>query len=1089
MKSIKCFLIFCILFFMFVFINYGLAQPQEIELNCVDNGDWGLVYNEPGGQPPYGTIKTYHATPPRPDLRLGYRDSRYHKSFFLFDISPIPNDAIIQEVRVQVGYQDASLSSQNTIIIQGISDYNTTSGLFSSLMHEYVGFFAEPLDHDFTWDDPQNDPIIPDLTSRIQNSLYIYFGIRLELGDMSVEDDYYETKMVRMWVTYNEPVSITVRTNPEVLQFTVDGHEYTGSHNFSWIAGEPHTVSTTSPQTYNNTEYTFQNWSDGGEIEHTITPTSNQTITANFEEVTTVHITVKNRHDDGYVKVDYDINHQQFPSGVGFDFDQGSTHDFEAWEQNYGGYDMVFKPGEEKWDTPDGPFYTALVENHAVQNPGTYWAQLWRICNFTADNHFLNGGSGGQIKVNGVVQQPAPYSSTTLEADQITFEAPPQQQTVNGKTVDYNFLNWGDGSTQNPRTLAPSTNFNVLAKYKGHLVSDTYEATSTNNGRRITYDAEGNLHCVYLDADNIWYTYSDDGGESWTPEELVDGAGTSPGVQCFNPSITVLNGKIYCIYTTFWDVEGFTYFELRYSYKTIGLANWTAVVLEYIYDSVNNKPNPVISAGYYNEDKYLIFTYTVVNEQTEEFEIHTQYKKNNDSFIHIEQAFPGTMPSTDNNKGISVTNFFLAYEYHGDIYTRFWDWSRKEWTEEACASSDLWMLTNTGQPSLSVQGDYGYLAFEGVTEANPTNCIYYRKIKYKSGTGFRFYDPYLISENSVHSTVSYNTTPVVTVFYQHDGQIYNKHNEEGVWHLGPYGPGRNPNVTVNGIARACWTKEETLPYLVVAAGDEVGGGGGSEDGGKDTLKVDKRLSFVFQNNKRNSYLALDIRNMSYNGKYIQFDSLLSSPLFSLSSAGGRLDFEVGYMIKNFTTGINPDEEIFRITLQNGLSAYPVRSFKLRDILNLQLTPGQTNTISINIPSLTASTGRFILSFANLKPNIIHLVGSPVSSVNNEMLVSQNINQTLTLPQEFFLEQNWPNPFNPNTNIRFTLPEESGVSLVIYDLSGRQIKTLTVSRYPAGSHQIQWDGRDDSGNAVASGIYVYRIHAGKYTQSRKMMLLK
>ncbi|MEJ2759892.1 MAG: hypothetical protein P8046_15550, partial [Anaerolineales bacterium] len=163
----KCFFIVCIFFFMFVFINYGLAQPQEIELNCVDNGDWGLVYNEPGGQPPYGTIKTYHGG--NPDLRLGYRDSRYHKSFFLFDISHIPNDAIIQEVRVQVGYQDASLSSENTIIIQGINDYNTTSGLFSSLMHEYVGFVAEPWDHDFTWDDPQNDPIIPDLTSRILN--------------------------------------------------------------------------------------------------------------------------------------------------------------------------------------------------------------------------------------------------------------------------------------------------------------------------------------------------------------------------------------------------------------------------------------------------------------------------------------------------------------------------------------------------------------------------------------------------------------------------------------------------------------------------------------------------------------------------------------------------------------------------------------------------------------------------------------------------------------------------------------------------------------------------------------------------------
>ncbi len=570
---------------------------------------------------------------------------------------------------------------------------------------------------------------------------------------------------------------------------------------------------------------------------------------------------------------------------------------------------------------------------------------------------------------------------------------------------------------------------------------------------------------------------------------MVDGTGTSPEGQCFNPSITVLNGKIYCIYTTFWDVDGFTYFELRYSYKTIGLANWTAVVLEYIYDSVNNKPNPVISAGYYYEDKYLIFTYTLVNEQTEEIEIHTQDKKNNDSFVHIEQTFPGISPSIDNNKGISVTNFFLAYEHKGDIYTRFWDWSRKEWTEEACASSDLWMLTNTGQPSLSAQGDYGYLAFEGVTEANPTNCVYCRKIKYKPVTGFTYYDAYLISENSAHPSVSYNTVPVVTVFYQYNNQIYNKHNEEGIWHLGPYGSGRNPNVTVNGIARACWTKEETLPYLVVAAGDEVGGGGGSEDGGKDTLRVDKRLSFVFKNDKRNSYLALDIRNMTYNGKYIQFDSLLSSPVFSLSSAGGRLDFEVGYMTKNFTTGINPDEEIFRITLQNGLSAYPVRSFKLRDIFNLQLMPGQTNTISVNIPSLTASTGSFVLSFANLKPNIIHLVGSPVSSVNNELLASGNINNTVILPKKYHIYQNYPNPFNPTTTLTFDLPKPSTVDLIIYDITGRKIRTLISSAYPAGSHQIQWDGRDDTGNAVASGIYINRIEAGKYTQSRKMMLLK
>jgi carboxyl-terminal processing protease len=93
------------------------------------------------------------------------------------------------------------------------------------------------------------------------------------------------------------------------------------------------------------------------------------------------------------------------------------------------------------------------------------------------------------------------------------------------------------------------------------------------------------------------------------------------------------------------------------------------------------------------------------------------------------------------------------------------------------------------------------------------------------------------------------------------------------------------------------------------------------------------------------------------------------------------------------------------------------------------------------------------------------------------------------PKEIHLYQNYPNPFNPVTKITFKLPDPSIVSLVIYDITGRQIKTLTSSWYPAGSHQIQWDGRDDRGNLVASGIYVYRINTGNYSQARKMMLLK
>ena len=90
---------------------------------------------------------------------------------------------------------------------------------------------------------------------------------------------------------------------------------------------------------------------------------------------------------------------------------------------------------------------------------------------------------------------------------------------------------------------------------------------------------------------------------------------------------------------------------------------------------------------------------------------------------------------------------------------------------------------------------------------------------------------------------------------------------------------------------------------------------------------------------------------------------------------------------------------------------------------------------------------------------------------------------------FILYQNFPNPFNPTTSITFKLLKPSDVNLVIFDCTGRQIRTLKTDRYSAGLHQVQWDGTNDSGNAVASGIYVYQLKAGNYNQSHKMMLLR
>ncbi|MDH3457653.1 MAG: right-handed parallel beta-helix repeat-containing protein [Gemmatimonadota bacterium] len=98
----------------------------------------------------------------------------------------------------------------------------------------------------------------------------------------------------------------------------------------------------------------------------------------------------------------------------------------------------------------------------------------------------------------------------------------------------------------------------------------------------------------------------------------------------------------------------------------------------------------------------------------------------------------------------------------------------------------------------------------------------------------------------------------------------------------------------------------------------------------------------------------------------------------------------------------------------------------------------------------------------------------------------------SLPTKWALAQNVPNPFNPVTSIRYDVPvDASGVAvrLVIYDVAGRRVRTLVDSRVGPGQYQAQWDGTDDAGTRVSSGVYFYRIEAGSFGATRKMLLLK
>ena len=88
-----------------------------------------------------------------------------------------------------------------------------------------------------------------------------------------------------------------------------------------------------------------------------------------------------------------------------------------------------------------------------------------------------------------------------------------------------------------------------------------------------------------------------------------------------------------------------------------------------------------------------------------------------------------------------------------------------------------------------------------------------------------------------------------------------------------------------------------------------------------------------------------------------------------------------------------------------------------------------------------------------------------------------------------LQQNYPNPFNPTTTIRFTLAEQEAVRLTIYNVSGQPVRTLIDGNRNAGINTEVWDGKNDNGDAVATGVYVYKLNVGSQVLTRKMVLLK
>ena len=108
---------------------------------------------------------------------------------------------------------------------------------------------------------------------------------------------------------------------------------------------------------------------------------------------------------------------------------------------------------------------------------------------------------------------------------------------------------------------------------------------------------------------------------------------------------------------------------------------------------------------------------------------------------------------------------------------------------------------------------------------------------------------------------------------------------------------------------------------------------------------------------------------------------------------------------------------------------------------------------------------------------------------HEAIVTAVREETDRLPARLSLRQNWPNPFNSETVICFSLVEGERVDLSVFNVSGQRVAVLAAGRFRRGEHTLHWDGRDARGRPLATGVYIARLQTEQHTVTRKMLLLR
>lgn len=290
------------------------------------------------------------------------------------------------------------------------------------------------------------------------------------------------------------------------------------------------------------------------------------------------------------------------------------------------------------------------------------------------------------------------------------------------------------------------------------------------------------------------------------------------------------------------------------------------------------------------------------------------------------------------------------------------------------------------------------------------------------------------------------------------------------------------------------------------AADFLAGGGQNEistlSGQPGTIT--ENLSYTYNSNDTDCHYSVD--HLAANGGEVLFQSNEGYEPVIASDFRGYRTIVSSVILGCYTnsTGNNTREYLMDQYLshldvdysaEGEVCGMIIDDFSLDPIENVHITIGSAEgyTDANGFYSILVEDGVYSMLFEHDDYNTAtaqNIVIIPIETTTYNCSLTPLVSNNNELPLITELQGNYPNPFNPSTTISFSISENSiRTELIVYNIRGQKVKALINDNLSAGKHEIEWNGKDDFGKSVASGIYFYKMKAGKYKFTKKMILME